>query len=138
MKLYYSGNHSKIERIVNRSNKLIVSPFYIQELEKHLMVKCRAVQIEFLKGLLERDEEIMVKGYFNIFSRECMKVKPNFIAVNTCRLNVSHRDLLALLTENMFRIMDSEKEISSSLKFSNQNEMDTFFKEIGMISKSYI
>ncbi|MCL6220135.1 hypothetical protein [Zunongwangia pacifica] len=138
MKLYYSGNHTKIRRLVHRANQLIVSPFYLSELKKYLVAKGKEDKFDLFKGLLDKDQEILVKTYLRIFSGTCIELKHHVIAVNTFRLNKSHRDLLALLTENMYREMDAQLEISNLLNLNSKPEKETFFKEIGAISKSYI
>ncbi|WBL21680.1 hypothetical protein [Zunongwangia sp. HRR-M8] len=136
MKLYYSGNHSKLEAIVNRANEIIESPFYISELRKYLIENNRGCYFGIFKKLLENDKQIKVKLHFNPFTRIKINSKSNSIMVSPTSLSGTHRDVIVLLSEYIYRIILSNPQISRCLNFS-QEEKNEFLKEMGGISKHY-
>ena len=138
MKLRYSGDDGKIKFIVSRANEIISSPFFIQEFRKLLINENRGCYFNLYKNILQSEESIIVKTSFNIFSKKKIRPKLNMIAINRIRFNGAHKDLLALLVENIYRVINSQNKVLRHIYFKDKEEKNAFFKKVGSISKHYI
>ena len=136
MKLTYNGGNRKLSRVVKRANEILLSSFYYIEIEKYLQLKYdEETASNFLKELRSINKKVTIKGLWNPIGSKALKVKNDYILINTAYLSKSHRILLAQLITEYFLVLDQKEQLSQIIPFNKAIDLPDGF---GAIARNFM
>ncbi len=135
MHLKYSGKKRTIRKVVNRANRILISPFFLQQLKETRITTDNGVWEALIQKINMGDkQDILVLSYWNpLKSVSLHTVGATKIYINRARLKYSKRSLLSVLLEKYTLIQLSSLD-SSDQQF-NQEEL---VKKVGILAKGYM
>ncbi len=136
MKLTYTGAHLKVHNMVSRSNQIINSSHFYEDLKGFLDQHYNEnVVTEFLKRLKDSDVEIKVSSNWKPFSKRFIYIDKTGININSARLHRPSKFYIALFLEKAFLIFDQKYDISNkTLKITDLEEKEDVLQGIGYLA----
>ncbi|ADF54522.1 MAG: hypothetical protein CMP12_14375 [Zunongwangia sp.] len=136
MKLIYTGAHLKVYNMVSRSNQIINSAHFYEDLKGFLDQHYNEnVVAEFLKRLKNSNFEIKVSSHWKPFSKRFIYIDKSGISINSALLHRPSKFYIALFLEKAFLIFDQKYDISNkTLMIKNFEEKEDVLQGIGYLA----
>ena len=136
MKLIYNGAHLKVHNMVARSNQIINSSHFHEDLKSFLdQHYSEKVVAEFLNRLKKSNLEINVSSQWKPFSKRFIYINKNDISINSALLHRQSKFYIALFLEKAFLIFDQKYDISNkTLMIKNFEEKEDVLQGIGYLA----